>query len=693
MEAREKSLKFIQNEKRIVIPFFQRAYVWDSDNWTELFDDLTKDKSHFLGSIILKQRRRSGEVSQAIVIDGQQRLTTLSILIRAIYDSFTDEIKKNTANMLNSSLFYKLYDTDEEQLIKITHSRRDGENYKLVIEGICPEEQKSECKVFACYHYFRKRLAKMTMEGIKMLWNKMLDEENKMLVVIDIKDDEDEQAIFDTINTAGVKLTSADSIKNNIFQRGYEIFGNGNVKIEEFYDKYWDMIFSADEEKAAFWSAQRATGRLMRENIEIFLQSYAIIKGIYDPAQNKLTDLTVLYKKYFSDNTNLDNYESTIKELSEYAKLYRDKIILCDNTMEYSNSDTEKRLFHLLQVFGITTFHAYILKLYHDYANDNAQLLEKLKHLEQYIVYNALVGSNEKKKNYNKICIDFIRETKQPETELNIISREQIIKGVSDIDNKYAIIWLFYVELYRRQQNSAFDRDTLNYVYELEHIMPQKWKEYWSNVPVVDEDGEVISDELRAEQLRYGAIYSIGNMTLLRGGLNKSVRNYLLVDKIQGEANNKRRKGMKEYADLDISKRDIIDKYQDGTTWNELTIKARTESLVDEIMACWDLEEKFEPKTTDDNGDRPVVRGEIFSFTKCRIPVGAELEFVNDTSIRCTVAGDSKVMYQGRTMYMTGLVKQLLNTTSSLAGPLYFSYKGKKLQEYYNQYQTDSNNG
>ena len=96
MKAEARSLTFLANEGSVKIPFFQRAYVWNEDNWEELISDLLESgKSHFLGSLILKQVAvPSGNTKQVLVIDGQQRLTTLSILLRTLYDSFDDDTQE-----------------------------------------------------------------------------------------------------------------------------------------------------------------------------------------------------------------------------------------------------------------------------------------------------------------------------------------------------------------------------------------------------------------------------------------------------------------------------------------------------------------------------------------------------------------------------------------------------------------------
>ncbi len=585
MEAREKSFNFITKEKKIVIPFFQRSYVWSEENWKDLLDDLTKDKSHFLGSIIIKQHKRTGEVNEAIVIDGQQRLTTLSILLKAIYDCFDSDLQDNTADKIRNCLFYKVEDTDKDWLIKIQHSRVDSENYEKVVNGQVPPEVENEPKIIACYHYFVDRLSKMSLEDRKKLFNRILNEDNKMLVVIDINGNEDEQTIFDTINTAGVKLTCADSIKNNIFQKGFELFGNNSPKVAELYDENWDKVFLLDEDTVNFWSELKTTGRFTRTNIEIFLQAYAVIKGIYDPTSDTLSSLTANYKEYFKDISK-ENYERELKEIKEYAKLYKNKIINCDKNDEYSCKDTVRRLFHILQVNEITTFHAYILYLFYKYDKDENTLIQKLLDLEKYVVYNSLTQATEKIKNYNKICVEFIKGDKDPKSDMDDISNQKIINGLQNISNKQATLWLFYIELYRRMCEGKHDRESLNYIFTLEHIMPQKWEEHWGNVQIVDESGKPIEDKIEAKNKRDSIIKSIGNMTLLRSKLNSSISNNSLDIKINGDG---RKKGIKEYTELTITTRDVIDKYNSGTIWNEKTIYDRTVELANEIRDCWNI--------------------------------------------------------------------------------------------------------
>src|SRR5437879_4936740 len=124
MDAKARSFSFLANEGMLRIPFFQRRYVWVQDNWEDLLKDLCHDRqSHFLGSLILKQQRvSSGEPKELLIIDGQQRLTTLSILLKALYDSFSKGLRDNCKDSIRTNLFRKRQPTDSDYLIKIQHS-------------------------------------------------------------------------------------------------------------------------------------------------------------------------------------------------------------------------------------------------------------------------------------------------------------------------------------------------------------------------------------------------------------------------------------------------------------------------------------------------------------------------------------------------------------------------------------------
>jgi len=597
MKAEAMSLTFLGNEGLVRIPFFQRGYVWNIENWDDILIDLLDfDKSHFLGSLILKQlEKQTGKPKEVLVIDGQQRLTTLSVLLRALYNSFDEETQKNCDSSIKNYLFFKKNQTDKDFFVKIEHSKIDKKYFKKVIKNEVTQDEydaiivenpttkttSKSNKVLQCLKYFTEKLNTINVDKRLDLFNRLLDQENKILVIIDLSEKEDEQAIFDTINSAGVRLSSADIIKNALFQKALDLFENIE-DVETLYKDNWEDVFSLDDDAISFWDTPRATGRLMRDNIEILLHSISVIKGFFDPDKHTLSDLSNLYKAYIS-KTNKADLEAFVKEISKYAKLFREKILVFDGSTLFNHQDNYSRLFHILSVCEISTFHPYILSLFYKYDNNETKLCEELKKIEQVIIRRMITKSETK--SYNKMCKEFIKDNSSVNTKISEQTKDEVLNGLSSISNKNATLLLFWVELYRRSKDNKQSIKELKYNYSLEHIMPQKWEEFWNNVGVVDDASNLINDKDAAKKERTSKIYSIGNMTLLNSSLNTSLRNYEFSKKIEGDG---RKKGIRHYADLGITRFDILDVYDSGDkVWNEKKISARTTNLANDILTIW----------------------------------------------------------------------------------------------------------
>lgn len=591
------SLTFLGNEGLVRIPFFQRGYVWDITNWEDILTDLLDfDKSHFLGSLILKQQdKQTGKPKEVLVIDGQQRLTTLSVLLRAVFNSFDEETQKNCESSLRNYLFFKKNQTDKNYFVKIEHSKIDKKHFQkvinddlandeynaIVIEDPNTKTQSKHNKVLQCFKYFSERLKEIELKSRIDLFNRLLDQENKILVVIDLSEKEDEQAIFDTINSAGVRLSSADIIKNALFQKALDLFENAE-EVESLYKEKWENIFSIDEDAINFWDTPRATGRLMRDNIEILLHSISVIKGFFDPDKHTLSDLSNLYKIYIS-KISKEDLKKFVEEISKYATLFREKILVFNGSTLFNFQDNYARLFHILSVCEISTFHPYILSLLFKYDSNETKLLEELRKIETLVVRRMITKATTK--SYNKMCKEFINDNSMVDTKLAEQTKEEVKNGLTSITNKNAALLLFWVELYRRANDNKESIKELKYNYSLEHLMPQKWEEHWGGVVIVDINGKEITDKEVAKRERYSKIYHIGNMTLLNSSLNTSLRNYDFDRKIKGEG---RKKGIKDYDDLGITKFDILTPYENGDKiWDEQKIIIRTENLASDILKIW----------------------------------------------------------------------------------------------------------
>jgi hypothetical protein len=353
-------------------------------------------------------------------------------------------------------------------------------------------------------------------------------------------------------------------------------------EVENLYNEYWESVFADNEQTIAYWGTARTLGRLTRDNSEILLHCVAVIEGFYDPEKNTLSDLSKLYKEYINglDRTKLTAF---IKMVFDYAKLYRDKVHVFDSSDLFEYKDNHKRLFHILSVCDVSTFHPYILFLYRKFAGNEPELEKALKKLEIFIMRRAVCNSETK--HYNVLCKSFISDSSKIDAALAETPDSGVKAGLASISNKTAALVLFWVELYRRKIDNRYDRDELKYTYTLEHIMPQKWEEFWSEVPVIGDDGNVVADIEAAKQYRYKQIYSIGNMTLLKSSLNTALRNYEFRRKVEGEG---RKRGIKHYAELGITKLDVVAPYDAGNQiWDETRIRERTDQITNNALAIW----------------------------------------------------------------------------------------------------------
>jgi len=168
---------------------------------------------------------------------------------------------------------------------------------------------------------------------------------------------------------------------------------------------------------------------------------------------------------------------------------------------------------------------------------------------------------------------------------MNETTDDQFESGLRGITNKNAALLLFWIELYRRHKDNKFDTKELKYVYSLEHIMPQRWEEYWYNVPEKKKaDGSQMTAE-EAKKDRQDKVYWLGNMTLLTSSLNSALRNYVFEKKVNGE---ERKKGMKAYGALSITQDDIVSMFEKGAVvWDESRIMERTDVFAQEISEIW----------------------------------------------------------------------------------------------------------
>jgi hypothetical protein len=574
MDAGKRTIGAIFSTSRALeVPFFQRSYVWGEENWERFLDDMMaisqEQKDYFIGSIILKQKETPSDAvvsDRRTVVDGQQRLTTLTLFFKVLFEAQGKESIEFTRRFFN---------LDDKPILK--HNHIDVAIFEAIVEEKLTEELKSvhsESNILSCYHYFKNNKERIKEINANILFSKIY------FVGIDLGKEEDEQQIFDTINSLGVSLTAAELLKNELFDR----------EEEPLFDNTWKAIF--EDSKKDYWSLDVTSGRQKRENIDLFLQTYLLLKS---GAKEKYTSSDSLFKNYKSyikeNNINQDSAEKEVfvKELIEDAKLYQDKInpLLLNETIN-PNSNIERLT---LLVFGlnITTVIPYIIFIIKN-VKENEELDKMLFLLECYLVRRLIC--KETTKNYNNLFVSWVRNRIDSYSLLqnkvsssdslteNYPDDEALIKGIyeNNYSNQQARVLLYLIELYLRD-NALESTQILGLnSYSLEHIMPKKWQTHWpDNV---------------TESERNQAILKLGNLTLITSSLNSTIRNAGWTDKRDGKGS---KKGLKAYS----AGLKIIDNgdFLTSPSWNETMIQKRGKFLAESAIALW------QPST-----ESPIVR-------------------------------------------------------------------------------------
>lgn len=583
MDTQRAKVSDICNGSKILrVPYYQRSYVWDEPEWERLLEDMENvsqgSGSFFMGSLILKQQPTPtvsdvGEIRT--IIDGQQRLTTLIIMAKVLclkegaLQKFDKRFKlDNGAPILDHNFIDRDAFNEIMNVKTLTEvSPDDPENDA----GLMNPKRKD--RVSCAYRYFKEHLTPEKMDFNKIFLNQVC------FVVIDLLPDEDEQQIFDTVNSTGVELTTADLLKNYFFDRNNE----------EDYRQYWHSVFEQTEEDRVFWNREILTGRLKRTCIDLFFHSYLQIK-MQEPALTVASEDKTAYAradqlfKHYKDfiKKYLGNQKQTvIDEVREYAKIFR-KIIMPDVVeRELPKEPGVERINAMIFGLDTTPLIPYFL-----YAERNAKEEEKkgLYDCLETFVMRRLV-TKETTKNYNRFFTNQLifnqlltREElknyllKQESDNVNRVPGNDEVRAAfhqSALINKYARGVLYMIE--SRTRSDAHSTALLGMEkYSLEHMMPKKWPNHWT-----------LKAGVSAEE-RNRILLTLGNLTIITQALNASIRDADWPTKKNGKGNSG---GLLKYA----AGLDTLSDYLDLDSWDEDTIKERADKLADSALQIWKL--------------------------------------------------------------------------------------------------------
>lgn len=293
----QKLIKYLDGaSKRFIIPVYQRNYDWKMEHCKQLYDDLVKiirqnRKSHFFGSIVSVQSE-SGTMEEFLIIDGQQRLTTISLLLLTIYHLLSSGKMVSRDHQLTDKILKKYLIDEyepEEKRIKLKPIKNDQKAFGILFDQ--DEEYIPDSNLTINYRYFYDRIQHGELD-IDELFDAICKLE---IINISLNHEDNPQLIFESLNSTGLNLSEGDKIRN------YILMGLPNDQQTKFYEKYWNRIESYTD-----------------YDVSSFVRDYLSIKQQSTPNMNSVYPT---FKKYVED-AEVADIEPLLKDLLEYAKRY-----------------------------------------------------------------------------------------------------------------------------------------------------------------------------------------------------------------------------------------------------------------------------------------------------------------------------------------------------------------------------------
>jgi uncharacterized protein with ParB-like and HNH nuclease domain len=610
-----KLIDLFEARQRYVVPIFQRHYVWDKEEeWIPLWEDIVEkltqrlsDKeinSHFLGVVILDSVRRKAtmEVSRFLIIDGQQRLMTMQLLLKALRDYATTHGIGKLSSAVQRALFNPdpdLMENSSEEIYKLWPTQLNRKVYCDIINAngyedidkvLYPEQKKPRKKkpeardrLVEAYVFFYSKIRELcanlcqdySEEDILLKLYSVLRNDFTIVEII-LGEQDDSQEIFHSLNAHRKQLSQSDLLRSFVFMRAEK-----NPEIRDYlYEKYWKRF------EEWFWDFESRRGNLRLSRLDqvtrIFLSSN--IGAVVEAKR-----IHLVYKNWIQTKKPFqNNVEAELKAFSGYGDRFR---FLVEPTGDSPFSEFARRL----QIWDVSTAYPLVIYLYEEGNPGERELFESFNTLESFVVRRLICGKDNKE--YNKYFVELIdRLRREGSSHSSLRTALAEGKGITRIwpDDKDFERYFFSRPIYNILRSSQIatlinnqmltsktENVTIQSVPTIEHIMPKEWYEHY------ELDGEIVSREIindwsldneeeeakwEKAQSRNQKIHCIGNLTIVNHSLNAAMRNAAFEDKKIDLRNS-----------VLIMNRyfDTIDK------WDEKEIDQRARSLFDIARHIW----------------------------------------------------------------------------------------------------------
>lgn len=625
------------SDKRFIIPVYQRNYDWKTENCKQLYDDLVKvvkrgRKSHFFGSIV--SVHNDGEFNEYLAIDGQQRLTTISLLLLAMYNL----MKNGILVPLKGNLAEKIYKTylidewqDDDTRIKLKPVKNDRRAFGKLFDE--ESEHIPDSNLTINYNYFYARILK---EEVTL--DELYDAITKLEIInITLNQDDNPQLIFESLNSTGVALSEGDKIRNFI------LMGLPAKQQNDFYEKYWNKIELCTD-----------------YDVSMFVRDYLSVKQQLIPSMSKVY---FTFKAFVEENRT--ETEPLLQELLSYAKWY--EILLKGQTADKELNSCIYRL-NRLETTVTRPFFLEVLRLQAADKISLADVKEIFLYTENYLFRRTIceLPTNA----LNKIFLMLHREiVRYDGTEVNYLDKFKYalssksdrgrfpddtefveafgVRPIYEMNSKNKIYILERFENFGTVETQDVYKKCDDGVYSIEHIMPQHLTPAW--IKELGEDYEQIHETWQ---------HRIANLTLT--GYNAKYSNSTFVEK----------RDMKDgFTDSHLYLNNWISQQEH---WSLAELEARNQILMQRALNIWNLpvtsfkptEKQMDSYTLYDDVDlsgRDIVR---FGYKNTEQPVTSWIDMLEQV-LKILHAEDKSVLsrlaYSNEDAYVSNKSQNLRN--------------------------------
>lgn len=542
-----------QNGRQYKIPVYQRNYEWSWEQCDKLFEDVVtagqRNQLHFCGSIVFKPIAPTKGIGNNIVIDGQQRLTTIYILLKALSDmAQNDNEKMLPQGAIFNTDQYNQFQLDETSKMKLKPAK---DNNDQLLDLIYDKHDKIDttCEIYRNYEHFCDLIRGKQAEGITV--SDIYRGIGLLTVaVIQLDDNDNAQEIFERINSTGIPLSLSDKIRNFVLMT--------EVDQDRLYESYW----------------LKAEQILSRDQLEGFFLDYLNFKmDGFTKESTAYDDFKALYVRGRYTN------ETMLGEILHYAQQYH--AFYCGDKLHLSNEANQ--FLDSIRKLNQTTVYIFLFSVFDDFEAgviDDETLCKVLRLLLNYSIRRLIceVGSNslrglyktlygrvfnrpENKNNYYDAIVSFLlqltsKDVMPSDAEFVVALKER------NLYRKNALCKYLLVAI-ENQGKEQIKTDALT----IEHIMPQNKNLSTAWQKMLGSDWELVRE-------RY--LHTLGNLTLT--GYNSELGDLPFAEKLD------------MLSDKNTHVTVLYSDVKDKTEWNAQTIEARSERLSKKVLKLFPIE-------------------------------------------------------------------------------------------------------